>query len=259
METKAKKVCLSLSGGMDSTSLLIRLLAEDKQIKVYSYFYNQRHQIELQRAKKNIEMLMEKFPEQLLSYEVIDVTNFFSTSKSSLTSDTRTPEGHYSADSQAATVVEGRNMVFGLSIFIKALTWAKENNEPVSISLATHQGDFGQYADCTDSFFLDMTRTLKHYDPTDLVDYYIPYQEKVKQTILEDALENTQKLGLDFDTVLQNSNTCYNPDSEGRACGRCGADVERVESFIAINRIDPVPYQEPWEEVVKNVKKVLAV
>ena len=45
---------MSLSGGMDSTCLLLRLLAEGSKITCISYDYGQKHSIELVRAKDNL-------------------------------------------------------------------------------------------------------------------------------------------------------------------------------------------------------------
>ncbi len=42
--------------------------------------------------------------------------------------------------------------------------------------------------------------------------------------------------------VLTNTHTCYNPDSEGRSCGKCGSCTERLEAFEKVGMEDPVPY-----------------
>ena len=50
---------MSLSGGMDSTSLLLRLLAEGSKVTCLTYDYGQKHSIEIDRSKNNIEYLSE--------------------------------------------------------------------------------------------------------------------------------------------------------------------------------------------------------
>ena len=72
-----------------------------------------------------------------------------------------------------------------------------------------------------------------------------------KTTILVDAIESCDSLGLDFDTVLSNTNTSYNPDERGRSSGRSGADVERILAFNTIGRVDPVEYVDDWTSVLE--------
>lgn len=254
-----KQAVISLSGGMDSTSLLVHLLAEGYQIKAVSFNYGQKHVIELERAQKNVDLLTKKFPEQLLSYEILDARPYFNTSKSALTSDTEVPEGHYEQENMSKTVVEGRNAFFSISTFIKAGCWAKDSGEKVVISLGIHAGDHQIYDDCRETFRDSMAETLRIGYPDCDVDYYVPYLHGNKTTILEDCLKNCEKLGLDFDTILANSNTSYNPDEQGRASGKSGADIERIEAFINIGRKDPVEYQDTWENIVSHAKEVLFI
>ena len=48
---------MSLSGGMDSTSLLLRLLSEGSKVTCLTYDYGQKHSIEIDRSKENISYL----------------------------------------------------------------------------------------------------------------------------------------------------------------------------------------------------------
>ena len=45
-----KQAVLSLSGGMDSSTVLLHLLAHGYELTTLSYHYRQKHNIELQRA-----------------------------------------------------------------------------------------------------------------------------------------------------------------------------------------------------------------
>ena len=46
-----KQAVLSLSGGMDSSTLLLHLLANDYEVTALSFDYGQKHNVELDRAK----------------------------------------------------------------------------------------------------------------------------------------------------------------------------------------------------------------
>ena len=52
-----KYAVMALSGGMDSTGLLMHLIAEGYTVHALSYDYGQKHKLELERAKANIEYL----------------------------------------------------------------------------------------------------------------------------------------------------------------------------------------------------------
>jgi 7-cyano-7-deazaguanine synthase len=255
-----KKAVLSLSGGLDSTSLLIHLLANDYQVKAFSFQYGQSHSVELERAQKNVDFLMKKFPNQLLSYRVLDLVSVFEDSESSLTSSKPVPEGHYAEGNMKDTVVENRNAIFSSIIYGKALSWANKTKEDTVICLGIHAGDFFVYFDCRQEFRDKILEAFQvGNDNGKAVGYYTPFLEGNKTTILEECLINCEKLGLDFDTILANTNTSYNPDEFGRASGKSGADIERIEAFINIGRKDPVEYQDTWENVVKHAQEVLSI
>ena len=88
------RVVMALSGGMDSTALLLRMLASGHSVTCISYNYGQRHIVELERAQKNIKYLASKgyTVEQIL----VDLSSAMSSFASTLTdTSTDVPEGHY--------------------------------------------------------------------------------------------------------------------------------------------------------------------
>ena len=52
-----KQAVISLSGGMDSSTVLLRLLAEGYQVTAISFDYGQKHNVELLRAAELVEYL----------------------------------------------------------------------------------------------------------------------------------------------------------------------------------------------------------
>ena len=54
-----KQAVLSLSGGMDSSTVLLHLLAHDYEVTAVSFNYGQKHNIELERAQQLIDYLKE--------------------------------------------------------------------------------------------------------------------------------------------------------------------------------------------------------
>ena len=56
----AKHVVVSLSGGMDSSTLLLRALKEYDTVTGISFDYGQKHRVELERAQSLVDYLNEK-------------------------------------------------------------------------------------------------------------------------------------------------------------------------------------------------------
>ena len=57
--TATKTAVMALSGGMDSTSLLLHLLSKGYEVAAISFNYGQKHVIELERAASLIDYLAE--------------------------------------------------------------------------------------------------------------------------------------------------------------------------------------------------------
>jgi len=248
----AGKTVISLSGGMDSTGLLMHLLAQNCEVFGISFNYGQKHILELERLKANIAYL--KTHNIDIHYDAIDLSILGKLYSSALTDpDWGIPEGHYEQDNMKQTVVPNRNAIFASIAYGYALSIATETNEQVSIALGVHSGDHAIYPDCRPEFYeaIHKAFAIGNWD-SDKVDLYLPYINGDKHTILKDAEASIDKVGLDFDTIFKNTNTSYEPDELGRASGKTGADIERIEAFIKLGRKDPVEYQASWEELIKN-------
>ncbi|MBC8422000.1 MAG: 7-cyano-7-deazaguanine synthase [Pelagibacteraceae bacterium] len=252
-----KTAVISLSGGMDSTSLLVHLLDKVKNneytdIHALSFNYGQKHSLELERAKQNIEYLSDNG--YVIFHKVIDLSNIMGLFNSALTSaDIDVPEGFYAEDNMKATVVPNRNAIFSSIVYGFALSIATEHNTNVDICLGVHSGDHEIYPDCRPEFYdaINTAFALGNWD-SEKVNYYLPYMEGDKYTILQDAEKSISSLKLDFNTIFVNTNTSYSPDVNGRASGRTGSDVERILAFHKLGKVDPIEYREPWDVVVEN-------
>lgn len=242
-----KKAIISLSGGLDSTCLLMYLLSEGYQVKAYSFSYGQKHSIELKKVKKNVSFLKKKG--LLVDWKVIDLCSCFDESVSSLhEGGEEIPEGHYAAENMKSTVVENRNVIFASIIYGKALSWAKREDDNVLITLGIHCGDHAVYPDTT----VESREACEHafkvsnWD-SDKVSYEAPFVNIDKGKVLEIGIKSMQNLNFtdrEIKKVLLNTHTCYNPDKEGRSCGKCGSCTERLEAFEKNNMKDPIKYQD---------------
>lgn len=253
-----KVAVVSLSGGMDSSCLLIRLLASDYDIYALSFDYGQKHKIELERLQRNLEFLMPNFS-QIKSHKIIEIPAIAELFSSSLISKNQSiPEGHYEEENMKSTVVPNRNAIFSSICYGYALSLQKELKKGVEVFLGVHSGDHAIYPDCTPSFFLKLQAAFMegNWDSSHVM-FKSPYMYSNKTEILKDCLKNCEKLNIDFDFILKNTITSYNPDQDGRSSGKSGSDIERIEAFINIGRKDPIEYVKPWEEIKNDALKIL--
>ncbi len=241
-------VCLS--GGMDSTSLLMHLLARDFQVHGLSFDYGQKHAMELEFLQRNLAYLAEHHIR--VRHNVIDLRSLGQLFHSALTDDSLPiPLGHYAQQNMKATVVPNRNAIFASIAYGRAWSIARKTETATRLCLGVHAGDHAIYPDCRPQFYQALWQAfqLGNWD-ADIVELYLPYLELDKAEILRDAQRSIDILELDFDTVFANTLTSYQPDAAGRAHGLTGADVERILAFHQIGRQDPIQYARPWAEVL---------
>ena len=271
-----KQAVLSLSGGMDSSTLLLHLLANDYKVTALSFDYGQKHRIELQRAQQLIEyinsgLLSENKP--LVRYQVIRLEGLSDLLYSALvTGGTDVPEGHYEQSNMKETVVPNRNKIFSSLIQAVALSIATRNEkQEVAIAMGIHAGDHAIYPDCRQEFRDDDMKAFQtgNWD-SELVYHYTPYLATDKFGILEDGLKCCNQLGFNFDEVYARTNTSYKPLQFQTPVGprwysdyKSASSVERIEAFIKLGRRDPVAYADEtgpvkWEVAKSHVEKVLA-
>jgi 7-cyano-7-deazaguanine synthase len=279
-----KQAVLSLSGGMDSSTLLLHLLAEDYQVTALGFDYGQKHKVELERAKSLVkyinDVMFESKRDNFVKHQIIKLDGLSSLLNSALVEGGKdVPEGHYEQDNMKETVVPNRNKIFSSLIQAVALSLATKNigddctiGQEVKIALGIHAGDHAIYPDCRQEFRdADMEAfKLGNWD-SELVSFYTPYLDTDKFGILQDGLAACNKLGLNFDEVYKRTNTSYKPIKLSKDIWlsdyKSASSVERVEAFIKLGRPDPVQYGEilkgngirivKWAEVRAAVKEVL--
>ena len=243
---------MSLSGGMDSTSVLIRLINEGYKIDCISFNYGQKHVVEIEKAIENIAYLSGKGYQ--INHQIIDLTTAMTIFHSSLTNEEIVvPEGHYEETQMKSTVVPNRNAIFSSIIYGYALSIVAKEDTNVKIALGVHSGDHAIYPDCRPEFYqsLETSFRLGNWD-SERVEFYLPYVNGDKVTILNDAINSCEEIGVDFDTIFSNTITSYNPDNKGRSSGKSGSDIERILAFHEIGRRDPIEYIESWDKVLQH-------
>jgi len=215
-----KHVVVSLSGGMDSSTLLLRCLKDYDTVTAISFDYGQKHRVELERAQSLVDYInRSKFlsdrprPFENVNYRQIQLNGLVDLLDSALvTGGEDVPEGHYEQSNQKETVVPNRNKMFASIVQAVALSVANRTKENCDIALGIHAGDFGVYPDCRQEFrdADDAAFRAGNWD-AERVGYFTPYLEGMKYDILVDGQILCDELGLDFNEVYSRTNTSYKP------------------------------------------------
>ena len=270
-----KFAVLSLSGGMDSSTLLLHLLANDYRVVALSFDYGQKHKVELERATSLVEYINKTCPKSescfngcKVKHQIIKLDGLSQLLNSSLVEGgTDVPEGHYAEENMKATVVPNRNKIFASIIQAVALSIAEQNNAECTIAMGIHAGDHSIYPDCRQEFRDADFEAFKLGNwGSEKVTISTPFLEVDKFDILKHGLECCEQLGLDFDEVYKRTNTSYKPiniNNTWYSDYKSAASVERIEAFIKLGRPDPVAYADEtgpviWEVAMAHAEKVLA-
>ena len=277
----AKNVVVSLSGGMDSSTLLLRCISEYDNVTALSFNYGQKHNVELERAQQLVDYINENSVEYKtelsaspviakvkygkIKYQVIKLDGLVNLLDSNLVEGgDDVPEGHYEEENMVATVVPNRNKIFASITQAVALSIANKTEETCDIALGIHAGDHAIYPDCRQEFRdADDTAFRMGNWNSETVGYFTPYLETDKFGILQDGQTLVKDLGIDFNEVYRRTNTSYKPFPSGNSDYKSASSVERIEAFIKLGVNDPVQYEDEtgpvdYEVAKSHVEQLLA-
>ena len=216
------KVCVLLSGGMDSVAALYEVLRTHEVVACLSFDYGAKHNArEIPFAKLHADRAG-------VLHQVIPLDFMNRLFKSDLLqSGGEIPEGHYAEESMKQTVVPFRN-----GIMLAIATGYAESIGAEGLVIAAHSGDHAIYPDCRESFMQAMATAMGEgtYAKIQLLRPFIAMD---KTAIARRGAE----LGIDFSETW----SCYKGGEIH--CGVCGTCVERREAFILAGLPDPTRYE----------------
>jgi len=224
------KAVVLLSGGLDSSTTLAVARNEGYQIYALTFRYGQKHEIEIEAAKKVAKHLG-------VAQHIFADINLRIFGGSALTGDMEIPKARRVeeiSDDIPVTYVPARNTIF-LSF---ALAWA-EVLKANDIFIGVNAVDYSGYPDCRPEYIeayqkMANLATKAGVSGEQKVTIHTPLIYMTKADIIKTGVS----LGVDYSLT----NTCYDPSPEGLACGQCDACTLRLRGFSEAGLKDPVEY-----------------
>jgi 7-cyano-7-deazaguanine synthase len=228
--SKPKAIVL-LSGGVDSTTVVAMALSQGFEVYGLTFRYGQRHATEVEAASEVAQRL------GIRRHEVLDI-DLRAFGGSALTGELEVPKDTPSGEIGKripATYVPARNTIF----LAFALGWAEVVGAN-DIFIGANALDYSGYPDCRPAYIEAFQRmadlaTRAGVEDGRTVKIHAPLIQLSKQEIIERGLA----LGVDYAITR----SCYDPSSDGAACGRCEACLLRLQGFRDSGIEDPGPYQ----------------
>jgi 7-cyano-7-deazaguanine synthase len=228
--THIKKAVVLSSGGIDSTTAMAMAKHDGFELYSLSFFYGQRHAVELEAAQKVADAL--GVAEHLvINFDLTKIGG------SSLTDDMDVPKARDERTMTReipVTYVPARNTIF-LSF---ALAWA-EVLESSDIFIGVNAIDYSGYPDCRPEYIDAFERmanlaTKSGVEGMTKINIRTPVIRLTKAQIIKKGIE----LGIDYSVT----HSCYDPSPQGLACGRCDSCSLRKKGFKEAGIKDPTRY-----------------
>ncbi|MDN3647071.1 7-cyano-7-deazaguanine synthase QueC [Pontixanthobacter aestiaquae] len=222
-----KSAVVLLSGGLDSMVSAAIAREQGFTLSALTIDYGQRHKIEIESAKQIAEHLR-------CERHVVLPLDLRAFGGSALTDDIDVPKEGV-GDEIPVTYVPARNLVF------LALTsaWAEATGSH-DIFIGVNALDYSGYPDCRPEFIASFTETARLGTKAGVegtpFSIHTPLQDMTKADIASEAA----RLGLDTGM----SWSCYDPSSDGLACGVCDSCRLRHKGFAEAGLEDGIKYAE---------------
>jgi 7-cyano-7-deazaguanine synthase len=218
-----------LSGGLDSTTTFAIAKSWGFEVFALSVDYGQRHRVELERAAA-IAKAMGAVEHRTVRLELRAIGG------SALTSDVSVPKDRTDdaiGTGIPVTYVPARNTILlGLALGYAEVVGAFD------LFIGANVLDYSGYPDCRPEFlkaFEDLANlaTKAGVEGAGRFRVHAPLLKMTKAEIIREGI----RLGVDYSLTL----SCYDPDPQGKACGRCDSCQLRRKGFVEAGVVDPAP------------------
>lgn len=224
-----RKAVVLLSGGLDSTTVLAMARAQGFTPVCLAISYGQRHAVELERARR----VAQAVGDTELRVVTIDLR---AVGGSALTAELEVPKDRPTDEMEHGvpiTYVPARNATFlSIALGLAEVVGAQD------LFIGVNAVDYSGYPDCRPEFiraFEQMANLATRVGAEGgRFTVHAPLSGMTKAQIIQEGV----RLGVDYGMT----HSCYDPDAEGRACGRCDSCLLRRKGFVEAGVPDPTPY-----------------
>ena len=232
----AKRAVVLLSGGLDSATTFAVARSEGLRCYALTFRYGQRHKREIEAAR-NIANSLGAVEHRVISVDLAGFGGSSLTDSAIEVPKDRTELGRVSQI--PSTYVPARNTIF-LSY---ALAWA-EVLGAFDVFIGVNATDYSGYPDCRAEFIAAFEKmanlaTAAAVEGKGRYNIHTPIINMTKCEIILTGI----KFGVDFSLT----HSCYDPDQDGRSCGRCDSCRLRLKGFKEAKLKDPIEYR------IKNI------
>jgi 7-cyano-7-deazaguanine synthase len=224
-----------LSGGLDSTTCLAIARAEGFSPIALSFRYGQRHAVELERAAAIAAGAG-------IEHHVVDV-DLSAFGGSALTDPALAVPKHDDVAESAAsggtgggipiTYVPARN-----TVFLSFALGLAEVRGAADVFIGVNAVDYSGYPDCRPEFIAAFEAVANLATRAGVEGRRLTIHAPLIDLTKAEIIRWGTRLGVDYGATA----SCYDPDDDGRACGRCDACLLRARGFADAGIPDPTPY-----------------
>lgn len=221
-----------LSGGLDSATVLATARRRGFTCSCLSFDYGQRHRAELHAARR-VAQSLDAHDHRTVSIDLRAIGG------SALTDDIEVPKQGAAPEAASdipVTYVPARNMTFlSLAVGYAEVIGARD------IFLGVNAVDYSGYPDCRPAFIDAFTHAANLGTKAGVEGRPFTLHTPLINMTKADIIREGAGLGVDF----RLTHSCYDPDPQGRACGRCDSCRIRRQGFVDAGIPDPTIYQPP--------------
>jgi len=227
----SRKAIVLLSGGLDSTTCLAMAKADGFEPVCLTVSYGQRHAVELERARA-VAAAMGVSDVRTVTLDLRAIGG------SSLTADIPVPKDRDESDLSAGipdTYVPARN-----TIMLSLALGLAEVVGSTDIYIGVNAVDYSGYPDCRPEFIRAFESLAQLATKAGVEGATFKIHAPLSGMTKAEIIQAGVRLGVDYGLT----HSCYDPDSEGRACGHCDSCVLRRRGFEQAGVPDPTRYAE---------------
>jgi 7-cyano-7-deazaguanine synthase len=221
-----RRAVVLTSGGLDSATTLALARAQGFECYALSVAYGQRHRAELVAAARIAQMLGAR-EHRVMSVDLARIGG------SALT-DPNIEVPEHPTTGIPTTYVPARNTI----MLALALAWA-EVLQSRDIFMGVHVLDYSGYPDCRPEFLRSFEALARLATKAGVEGAQFEVHAPLISMKKADIIRTGLTLGIDYSLTV----SCYQPDDEGRACGRCDSCRLRREGFQSAGVADPTRYR----------------